>query len=112
MKKDIKDKSLRDIAGGLIKRAEQVGLDQDHLFLTTYRMLLTELDMLDALEKSFLEDGATCEKEYVRGSKNLYVSPSCDKFAKISDSALKKIQVLEKMLNKVATSDDDGFDDF
>lgn len=110
--KDIKKKSLRDIANGLLNRAKTCGLDEDHLFLTTYKMLLIELDMLDALEQSFREDGATVEKEYVKGRKNLYISPSCDKFAKISDSALKKIQVLEKMLNKVAPSDDDDFDNF
>lgn len=104
--------SLVKQAKEIIKKAEKVGIDTDPIFCTTYHLLLTEIEMLEGLEKSFREEGVTVEKEYVKGRKNLYISPSVDKYAKVSDSALKKIVALDKMLSKYVIPDDDDFDEF
>jgi len=108
----MKNKGLIDQAKDIIVKAKKVGLDEDPIFCTTYHLLLTEIEMLDGLEKSFKEEGVTVEKSYVKGESNVYCHPAVDKYAKVSDSALKKIVTLEKMLSKYQIPDDDDFDDF
>ena len=65
--------------------------------------------MLDALEKSFREDGATTTKEYVKGRENIYVHPAVDKYTKTSDSAFNKIVKLKEMIDK-STNTSEEFD--
>ena len=68
--------------------------------------------MLDALEKSFREDGATTTKEYVKGRENIYVHPAVDKYTKTSDSAFNKILKLREMVKQDTIEENDNFDDF
>lgn len=105
-------KGIIEQAKEIMVKAKQVGLDEDPIFCTTYHLLQTEIEMLDGLEKSFKEEGVTVEKSYVKGETNVYCHPAVDKYAKVSDSALKKIVTLEKMLSKYKFEDEDDFDEF
>ena len=110
MKKD--EKNVKDLAKGILEEAINSGLDNDASFLTSYHLLEVQIEMLDALEKSFKEDGATTTKEYVKGRENIYVHPAVDKYTKTSDSAFNKILKLREMIKKDSNEINDNFDDF
>ena len=102
MKKN--EKNVKDLAKGILEEAIENGLGNDASFLTSYHLLEVQIEMLDALEKSFKEDGATTTKEYVKGRENIYVHPAVDKFTKTSDSAFNKIVKLKEMIEKSTDS--------
>lgn len=104
-----KEENVKDLAKGILEEAKECGLGSDASFLTSYHLLEVQIEMLDALEKSFKEDGATTTKEYVKGRENIYVHPAVDKYTKTSDSAFNKIVKLKEMIDK-STNTDDEFD--
>ena len=106
------EKNVKELAKGIMVEATKCGLDNDASFLTSYHLLEVQIEMLDALEKSFKEDGATTTKEYVKGRENIYVHPAVDKYTKTSDSAFNKILKLRDMLKNDCNEDNDNFDDF
>lgn len=110
MKKD--EKNIKELAKGILEDAEKNGFDSDASFLTSYHLLEVQIEMLDALEKSFKEDGATTTKEYVKGRENIYVHPAVDKYTKTSDSAFNKILKLREMVKQNNVENNDNFDDF
>lgn len=105
-------KNVKDLAKGILEEATKIGLDNDPSFLTSYHLLEVQIEMLDALEKSFREDGATTTKEYVKGRENIYVHPAVDKYTKTSDSAFNKILKLRDMMLKDSNEINDNFDSF
>ena len=105
-------KNVKDLAKGILEEATKIGLDNDPSFLTSYHLLEVQIEMLDALEKSFREDGATTTKEYVKGRENIYVHPAVDKYTKTSDSAFNKILKLRDMMQKDNNEINDNFDSF
>lgn len=102
-------KSVKETAKDILKEATEKGLDKDASFMTSYHLLEVQIEMLDELEKSFKEDGATTTKEYVKGRENIYIHPAVDKYTKTSDSAFNKILKLREMINQ-EINDDDEFD--
>lgn len=103
------ERNVKELAKGILKEAEESGLKDDASFLTSYHLLEVQIEMLDALEKSFREDGATTTKEYVKGRENIYVHPAVDKYTKTSDSAFNKIVKLKEMIDK-STNTNEEFD--
>ena len=108
MKKD--EKNVKDLAKGILQEAIERGYQDDASFLTSYHLLEVQIEMLDSLEKSFKEDGATITKEYVKGRENVYVHPAVDKYTKTSDSAFNKILKLREMMNQENKASEDDFD--
>ena len=105
-------RNVKDLAKGILEEAIKSGLDNDSSFLTSYHLLEVQIEMLDALEKSFKEDGATTTKEYVKGRENIYVHPAVDKYTKTSDSAFNKILKLRDMIQKDSNCIEDTFDEY
>lgn len=97
------------MARGILQEAIENGLENDASFQTSFHLLEVQIEMLDALEKSFKSDGATITKEYVKGRENICIHPAVDKYTKTSDSAFNKIVKLKEMIDK-ATNTDDDFD--
>lgn len=110
MKKN--EKNIKELAKGILEDAQKNGFENDASFLTSYHLLEVQVEMLDALEKSFREDGATTTKEYVKGRENIYVHPAVDKYTKTSDSAFNKILKLREMVKQDTIEENDNFDDF
>lgn len=108
MKKNVN--SIKEKAKGIMQEAKERGLDTDASFTTSFHLLEVQIEMLEALEKSFREDGTTITKEYVKGRENIYIHPAVDKYTKTSDSAFNKILKLKEML-KEETPSEDNFDD-
>ena len=110
MKKD--EKNVKEMAKGILQEAVDCGLGEDASFKTSYHLLEVQIEMLDALEKSYKEDGATIIKEYVKGRENICIHPAVDKYTKTSDSAFNKILKIKEMIEKHNTANDvDDFDE-
>lgn len=105
-------KSVKELAKGILEEAIKRGLEDDASFLTSYHLLEVQIEMLDALEKSFKEDGATTTKEYVKGRENIYVHPAVDKYTKTSDSAFNKILKLRDMIKQESMPSSDELEEF
>ncbi len=110
MKKE--ERNVKEMAKGILLEAQECGLGTDSSFLTSYHLLEVQIEMLDALEKSFKEDGATITKEYVKGRENICIHPAVDKYTKTSDSAFNKILKIKEMIDKCNTSTNDDLDEF
>lgn len=106
------EKNVKELAKGILEEARKTGFDTDASFMTSYHLLEVQIEMLESLEKSFKEDGATITKEYVKGRENVYVHPAVDKYTKTSDSAFNKILKLKEMVKKDNNNNNDNFDDF
>lgn len=102
---------IEEKAKGILTDAEKCGIADNSFFKTLYHLLMVQITMLGELEKSFKEDGATITKEYVKGRENVYCHPAVDKYVKVSDSAMNKIEKLETMVEK-AQSKMKASDDF
>ena len=109
MKKN--EKNVKEMAQGILEEAQKNGLENDASFQTSYHLLEVQIEMLDALEKSFKEDGATITKEYVKGRENICIHPAVDKYTKTSDSAFNKILKIKEMIENSVPRDDDVFDE-
>lgn len=109
MKKN--EKNVKEMAKGIYDQAQKCGLEKDACFQTSYHLLEVQIEMLDALEKSFKEDGATTTKEYVKGRENIYVHPAVDKYTKTSDSAFNKILKIKEMIENSISNSDDVFEE-
>ncbi len=104
-------KNVKEMAKGILEEAQNNGLKNDASFQTSYHLLEDQIEMLDALEKSFKEDGATITKEYVKGRENICIHPAVDKYTKTSDSAFNKILKIKEMIENSVPRDDDVFDE-
>lgn len=107
-----KEKNVKELAKGILLEATEKGLNNDASFMTSYHLLEVQIEMLDALEKTFKEDGTTTTKEYVKGRENIYIHPAVDKYTKTSDSAFNKILKLKEMLNQVSGTNIVDIDEF
>ena len=101
-----KDKrNVKDLAKGILEEATKIGLDSDSSFLTSYHLLEVQIEMLDALEKSFREDGATTTKEYVKGRTNIYTNPAIAEYNKTATAANGTVSTLMKILTTFAEAE-------
>ena len=106
------EKNVKELAQGILEEAKEKGYDKDSSFMTSYHLVEVQIEMLDTLEKTFKEDGATITKEYVKGRENVYIHPAVDKYTKVSDSVFNKILKLKEMMEKPITNTDDEVDDY
>ena len=58
------------------------------------------MNILEKLKVAIEENGPTVTKEYVKGSKNLYVSPAVSAFNRTADSANKTVMALIKIIKE------------
>ncbi|MBQ8892549.1 MAG: hypothetical protein IJ068_06785 [Bacilli bacterium] len=100
--------SLEQQAQEILKIAEQHGVEQNFLFLTTFKRYQVQLKILEDLKKKIEESGALVTKEYVKGRENLYTNPAISEFNKTSTSANQTVAILIKIIKSLRT---DGEDD-
>lgn len=106
------ERNIKELAKGMYEEAVKCGLENDSTFQTSFKMIEVQIEMLDALEKSFREDGTTITKEYVKGRENIYVHPAIDKYTKTSDSCFNKILKLREALNIEKEDNSNDLDEF
>ena len=99
--------SLEQQAQEILKIAEQHGVEQNFLFLTTFKRYQVQLKILEDLKKKIEESGALVTKEYVKGRENLYTNPAISEFNKTSTSANQTVAILIKIIKSLRTDGDD-----
>ena len=100
-KQDVKQEVKLDLqkqAEEILKIAEQFGVEQNFLFLTTFKRYQVQLKILTQLEQKIKEDGSLVTKEYVKGRENVYTHPAISEYNKTSQSANNTVATLIKIL--------------
>ena len=90
--------TLNERAQQILKIAEQYGVEKNFLFITTFKRYTVQLKVLQDLEKAIDENGATVEKEYVKGRKNLYTNPAIKEYNNAVNSANKTVTTLMSII--------------
>ena len=84
----------------IIKIAESSGMQTNYFFTTTFQRYQVQLEILLELTEKMEDEGMLVTKEYVKGSKNLYVSPAVAAFNRTADSANKTVMALIKIIKE------------
>ena len=100
--------SLQEQAEQIIKIAEQYGVEQNFLFLTTFKRYQVQLNILNELEQRIKDDGSLVTKEYVKGRGNLYTHPAISEYNKTATSANQTVATLIKIFKSMRNEDDEG----
>ena len=100
--------SLKEQAEEIIRIAEKYGVEQNFLFITTFKRYQVQLNILNELEKKIKEDGALVTKEYVKGRGNIYTHPAIGEYNKTATSANQTVATLIKIFKSMRNGDEDG----
>lgn len=100
--------SLQEQAEEIIKIAEKYGVEQNFLFLTTFKRYQVQLKILNELETKIKEDGSLVTKEYVKGRGNIYTHPAISEYNKTSTSANQTVATLIKIFKSLRNDNEDG----
>ena len=105
--------NLQEQAEEILRIAERYGVEQNFLFITTFKRYQVQLGILNELEKKFKEDGSLVTKEYVKGRENIYTHPAIGEYNKTSTSANQTVATLIKIFKSMRSEgdDDDGEDE-
>ena len=108
----MKKLSLQEQAEEIIRIAEQYGVEQNFLFLTTFKRYQVQLSILNDLEQKIKTEGSLVTKEYVKGRGNVYTHPAIGEYNKTSTSANQTVATLIKIFKSLRDdeSDNDGED--
>lgn len=98
-------KSLQEQAQEILKQAEKRGVSSNFFFVTTFKRYQMQMEILNELEKSIREYGATVTKEYVKGRQNLVANPAITEYNKTATAANGTVNTL---LTIVKTMGDEG----
>ena len=91
-------KSLQAQANEIMKQAEEKGVSTNFFFTTTFKRYQVQMKILNELEKTISEEGPVCEKEYVKGRKNLYTNPAISEYNRTATAANGTVVTLIKIV--------------
>lgn len=98
---------LNQQAKQILEIAQKYGVEQNFLFITTFKRYQVQLNILNELEKKINEDGSLVTKEYVKGRGNLYTHPAIGEYNKTSTSANQTVATLIKIVKSLRKDEDD-----
>lgn len=98
-------KKLQKQADEILKLAEENGVSNNYLFVTTFERYQVQLNILEELEQTIKEQGVLTSKEYVRGTKNLYTHPAVSDYNRTTDSANKTVSTLMRIIKSFGVED-------
>ncbi len=104
---------LKKQAEEVLKIAQEHGVEQNFLFITTFERYQMQLQILNDLKIKIEEDGALVTKEYVKGRENVYTHPAISEYNKTCTSANQTVATLIKIIKSLRNgeNDDDGEDE-
>ena len=102
---------LKKQAQEVLKIAQEHGVEQNFLFITTFERYQMQLQILDDLKIKIEEDGALVTKEYVKGRENVYTHPAISEYNKTCTSANQTVATLIKIIKSLRNSTDDDNDE-
>lgn len=91
----------------ILRIAEKYGVEQNFLFLTTFKRYQMQLKVLSELGKKIEEDGTLVTKEYVKGRENVYSHPAVAEYNKTTDSANRTVATLIKIIKSMRDGESD-----
>ena len=91
----------------ILEIAQRHGVEQNFLFITTFKRYQVQINILNDLEKKIKEDGSLVTKEYVKGRENIYTHPAIGEYNKTSTSANQTVATLIKIIKSLRSDDDD-----
>lgn len=109
----MENEKMKKQAEQIMKIAEENGVQGNFLFTTTFDRYLFLLDNLENLKEQIRKEGMTVEKEYIKGEKNTYSSPSVRNYNATCDLANKTVSTLMKIIksfNVEENTDEDNED--
>lgn len=99
---------LNQQAQEILEIAQRHGVEQNFLFLTTFKRYQVQINILNDLEKRIKEDGSLVTKEYVKGRENIYTHPAISEYNKTATSANQTVATLIKIIKSLRSDDGDG----
>ena len=99
---------LNKQAQEILEIAQKYGVEQNFLFITTFKRYQVQLNILNELEKKINGDGTLVTKEYVKGRGNLYTHPAIGEYNKTATSANQTVATLIKIVKSMRNDDEDG----
>lgn len=99
---------LNQQAKQILEIAQKYGVEQNFLFITTFKRYQVQLNILNELEKKINEDGSLVTKEYVKGRGNLYTHPAISEYNKTSTSANQTVATLIKIVKSLRNDEDEN----
>lgn len=94
--------TLEEQANKILQIADAKGVSTNFFFTTTFRRYQVQMSILDQLEKQIAQEGTVCEKEYVKGRKNLYTNPAVTEYNKTATAANQTVTTLIKIVEGFA----------
>ena len=106
------DINLEKQAAEVLRIAQEHGVEQNFLFLTTFQRYQMQLTILNNLKETIEQDGALVTKEYVKGRENIYTHPAIGEYNKTSTAANQTVATLIKIIKSLRNGEDtDGGED-
>lgn len=102
---------LNQQAREILEIAQRHGVEQNFLFITTFKRYQVQINILNDLEKRIQEDGSLVTKEYVKGRENIYTHPAIGEYNKTATSANQTVATLIKIIKSLRSDDSDGDSD-
>lgn len=104
---------IQEQANEILRIAEKFGVEQNFLFLTTFKRYQVQLNILNELEKKIKEDGTLVTKEYVKGRGNVYTHPAINEYNKTATASNQTVATLIKIIKTLRSEsdEDDGEDE-
>lgn len=105
--------SLQEQANEILRIAQEHGVEQNFLFITTFKRYQVQIKILNDLERKINDDGALVTKEYVKGRQNLYTHPAISEYNKTSTAANQTVATLIKIIKSLRNDEEvaDGDDE-
>ena len=100
--------NIQEQAKQILEIAQKFGVEQNFLFLTTFKRYQVQLTILNELEQKIKEDGSLVTKEYVKGRENVYTHPAIGEYNKTSTSANQTVATLIKIIKTLRSEDEDN----
>lgn len=89
---------LNKKAQEIIAKAQQMGQEQNFLFMSQFKQYVVLINTLSKLEKQMENDELMITKEYVKGRKNLYANPVVGEYVKVSNACNNTALALVKII--------------
>lgn len=101
-------KTLQEQADEILTKAEELGVQTNFFFRTTFKRYQVQMKILNDLEKEINEMGATVKKEYVKGRQNVYTNPAITEYNKTATAANGTVSTLMNIVKNLSTESNEN----
>lgn len=102
--------NLKKQAKEILEMAQEHGVEQNFLFVTTFERYQVQLKILENLKKTIETEPTLVTKEYVKGRGNQYVHPAINEYNKTTHSANTTASTLIKIITTLRKENSDEGD--